>query len=500
MNKAKGTKSKSKTATSTCKKCKKSTEQQLIKCTVCQTSYHFDCIGRSEKLHRLRSSTNYKCEACIHPTTNTTCKRTNSTKKPAKKATVVPVAVPAVATPSNKKTQAPLVLNSNSLVPAPSPIESVKTYSPPALPLKVNISVSKEMESSAEEKSENNISDGIMEMESSPEEKTEINIPTSNSFSNLPVDDYENDFIVTQTLNNSCPELIASNQNRRLKTELSKLETKLSSMDSYVTKLLLENDTLKKKLHEYELKINKLTHICKSPHPSKNLSRLNATKLGFTPNSARTSSPTSNGTPSSFYSPTLQPTPVLTPDDENLEENYISIIEDDEHSTDEISHSLMESNSSTPGKKVRESSAKQKIVIYGTQQCSGIAATLLHSRKNTPYEQYQVTAFVKPYANTAEILKDCHHLETSDADKIVLCVGENDSDPLAATSELYTALKSLQSGKKNSIIVMKVSNSNYLNSPASTMSMMTTRSMHAERQWLSSSRDLQKPSKLMRNF
>ncbi|KAJ2950349.1 hypothetical protein O0L34_g8588 [Tuta absoluta] len=194
MNKIKGTKSKTKTTTSTCKKCRKSTEQKLIKCSICQTSYHFDCVGRSEKLHRLRSSTNYKCESCLHPSanTNSTLKPTNSTKKlfliPLK-TTVTPVAAPVDSAPSSKNSQIPLVDKTEVIMPAPSQIDSHEVFSSTATPLKTNTPDEKERECSSEEKSESNVSDASKEMESSQEEKTKINVLTSNSFSTLPVDD-----------------------------------------------------------------------------------------------------------------------------------------------------------------------------------------------------------------------------------------------------------------------------------------------------------------------
>ncbi|CAG5036075.1 unnamed protein product [Parnassius apollo] len=103
---------------------------------------------------------------------------------------------------------------------------------------------------------------------------------------------------------------------------------------------------------------------------------------------------------------------------------------------------------------------KQNIFIMGTQQCIGLAAELTKSRMNNRYEDYQVTAFIKPFASTEEVLKLCTNLKVDTHDKVILCVGENDDDPVTTIAELYAALKLL---KHATVIVMNVNSSKHLN-------------------------------------
>lgn len=107
-----------------------------------------------------------------------------------------------------------------------------------------------------------------------------------------------------------------------------------------------------------------------------------------------------------------------------------------------------------------KTSNKPKLIVVGTQQCSGLSEKLMKARENTMYENYQVSGFIKPNAPASEVLKTVHTLKIGEKDKVVLCVGENDSDPMVTTSELYCTLKSL---KHTTVIVISVINNNYIN-------------------------------------
>ncbi|WP_337241651.1 hypothetical protein, partial [Proteus faecis] len=76
------------------------------------------------------------------------------------------------------------------------------------------------------------------------------------------------------------------------------------------------------------------------------------------------------------------------------------------------------------------------IQIIGTQQLVGLAAELIKSRFKTPYEKYSVSAFTKPQALSEEISKACDNLKLKDNDKLVICLGENDNNPVKIISHL----------------------------------------------------------------
>ncbi|CAG5013916.1 unnamed protein product [Parnassius apollo] len=108
----------------------------------------------------------------------------------------------------------------------------------------------------------------------------------------------------------------------------------------------------------------------------------------------------------------------------------------------------------------------------GTQQYIGLAAELTKSRMNSRYEDYQVTAFIKPFASTEEVLKICTNLKVDTHDKVILCVGENNDDPVTAIAELYAALKLL---KHATVIAMNVTSSKHLNNNSLNTQLKLTR-------------------------
>ncbi|CAG4975697.1 unnamed protein product [Parnassius apollo] len=75
------------------------------------------------------------------------------------------------------------------------------------------------------------------------------------------------------------------------------------------------------------------------------------------------------------------------------------------------------SRDKTENNKKNNAFTKQNIFIMGTQQCIGLAAELTKSRMNSRYEDYQVTAFIKPFASTEEVLKICTNLKVDTYDK-----------------------------------------------------------------------------------
>lgn len=107
-----------------------------------------------------------------------------------------------------------------------------------------------------------------------------------------------------------------------------------------------------------------------------------------------------------------------------------------------------------------EIQSRPQIIICGGQQLSGLASELIHSRMGSKYENYKVSALIKPNAETPEILKCCQNVHQSKDDYLILSVGENDVNPNKLLYELITIIKSL---KNINIIIVNVCRNKSLN-------------------------------------
>lgn len=109
-----------------------------------------------------------------------------------------------------------------------------------------------------------------------------------------------------------------------------------------------------------------------------------------------------------------------------------------------------------------ETSSNGNILIFGSQQCVGLAKALINSRQKCrePTQEYKTTAFTKPQASTEEILKNPYTLKTLPKDKIILCLGENDTNPTKVIMEISAAIKHFQ---RSSVFILGVHNNKYLN-------------------------------------
>lgn len=97
----------------------------------------------------------------------------------------------------------------------------------------------------------------------------------------------------------------------------------------------------------------------------------------------------------------------------------------------------------------------RRIYIFGGRQCQGLASKLIDCNHGC-----DITAFVKPEANTEQILNTCNTYNISNDDVIVLSVGEHDQNPTKVMTELSATLKLLQS---RHVIVPSVKKNVYLN-------------------------------------
>lgn len=105
---------------------------------------------------------------------------------------------------------------------------------------------------------------------------------------------------------------------------------------------------------------------------------------------------------------------------------------------------------------------KRKIHIFGGAQCRNLASSLLSSRQTSlcNNNKYIVFSTIKPNAPVEEILKNCNSIDDSCNDYMIVCVGENDSDPTYLSIELITILKQF---KNINILILNVLKNKYLN-------------------------------------
>lgn len=121
---------------------------------------------------------------------------------------------------------------------------------------------------------------------------------------------------------------------------------------------------------------------------------------------------------------------------------------------------LLESSHIDRNKPTLKPSGSRRLLIFGTQQCVGLAAKLLKTRLYTNYEKYRITAVTKPFASSEEVFKCCENLNLNKDDKLVIGVGENDTNPFKLLIELSATLKRLY---EVTVIVLRINYNKSLN-------------------------------------
>lgn len=107
---------------------------------------------------------------------------------------------------------------------------------------------------------------------------------------------------------------------------------------------------------------------------------------------------------------------------------------------------------------------RRNIFIMGTQQCKGLALKLIKERKNsvTKSQEYNITAQVKPFA-TSQVFHEnmpFHSDSLADNNYVVLCVGENDRNPIKLLIDYSVILKKMCNMH---VIVLSIFKNKYLN-------------------------------------
>lgn len=229
-----------------------------------------------------------------------------------------------------------------------------------------------------------------------------------------------------------------------LKEDLNVLSTQLSSAHEEISNLNQEIITLKKELEIKDKKINLLKQLVQNPTsqtpnkftPGKNSSLKKIEKRVWS----------SSKVGKQLFNISLNQTK-----DTNI--SHCDVLSKDIAGMELLEKPNVCTNSDTEN-------PHKTVYLFGGEQCSGLGATLYESRQSTQYEKYEIKSFIKPNATTEEILQTSKIFNYLPNDRIILSVGEHDTNPFMIT----TALSSfINANLKANIIVLGVKNNIHLN-------------------------------------
>ncbi|XP_072929439.1 uncharacterized protein [Epargyreus clarus] len=227
-----------------------------------------------------------------------------------------------------------------------------------------------------------------------------------------------------------------------LKQKIEELTLQLNSAHLEIENLTLEKNTLLQKISQQDLKLNTLSAV-HSPR-STLLVKKKTKKLNSTP----TQNKSKTGT-----TVTLQNS-ENSDNSEELEKESLTQLEESRTLTNKKSPSSKSSNVNQDTTHQQQVIDSNKIWIYGTQQCSGLALALQKSREKSKYQKYTITSLTKPFADTEEVLRGCQALSNiTESNKVIICVGENDTNPLKIITELSATCKKL---KNHQVIILQL--------------------------------------------
>lgn len=392
-----------------CAHCKKTIlEKHFLKCSQCKRSYDLACTN-SEKLFSLMDKERKEVWTCIKCRQHKDQPGKTSTPKITKK-------VVAVASSSHQLKMTPGESRGETTYHKPLPNYEQE----PRQQIDVQQQLYKNQQQALEQEQQllncsvNNIT------------RRKYNVPVRNSFDSRSDEEFD---ISTRndTLNRSCPNMTVNYKDEAegLKNKIAELHEKLKFSDDYTTKLLMENDDLKKQIIECTRQINQLKNICKSTTPA-------AKTLTKQTKQESTQTGIDNG---------------IDNQDANKSTDELNL-ECYEITTDNVQ------NNNKNGKK-----SQKNVHILGGRQSKGLAVALRNSRQNTAYEKYNVTSTVRPDARCEDILKTPQILSNYD-DVFIINIGESDSNPIKLLAELGVFLKTYV---KSFIIVIGVKTSMHLN-------------------------------------
>lgn len=390
-----------------CFKCKKNVDiKKTALCCVCKNRYEPDCDGYPEQTYRLMnqdSKSRWRCKMCIRKMTTSSKDISNITMR--------------------KKSAFPT---------KESPPESyTKKQSPPTQDSHVLTDY-----------------DTSYETDTSPNKLSKSVDGTTTNMSTL----------------------------SEMQHTIAQLTTKLESTENELENTILENNELNKQVNKLTTEIKILKSLCHSStiiestpihtDKKKRHSRFSQNVLS-TPSSPRFTANTNCNT-DAIHSHLQQKIIILQKELQNAEyeiktlNTQIQVLELTLMTTPKPQLTLSTETHSTKDftSDLQQCLFEKTIAIFGAQQCVGLAAALLHSRKLTQYEKYGVVAQTMPYAYSEKIVKCCTKLRLRPEDKIVICLGENDRIVGHVLSQLKSVLMTFY---KNTIIVLNVFKNNNLN-------------------------------------
>lgn len=232
-----------------------------------------------------------------------------------------------------------------------------------------------------------------------------------------------------------------------LRQQVLELKIQLQSANDEVERLTLENDQLMSKTRGNEFRINTLKKICneniktaKKQGKSARRQKIKQKKIDFTLDTEE------------FHMSQIP---------SEIDDNHSETIVDQ---TNPETNSLLGNFSRKP--LCQETSPKEKprkIIFFGSQQCRGLAkATSIRVNRahNLLYEKYRVSSFLKPNAQSEDVVSTMRSHNFEEQDTVILCLGENDSNPTKVKSALNYAQKLC---KNCHLLVLSVNNSTHLN-------------------------------------
>lgn len=291
--------------------------------------------------------------------------------------------------------------------------------------------------------------------------KTIINSPNS-SF----------DSTISEYSSKSLPQSLATGltyeEFERLKEEIEQLKMQLRTANNEIDNLIMENSTLKKQTLEQQNSIAQLKNLC-SGSTNSTIKRSTTLKKRNCKVQNLANITYKKKLDTSFIDLETKSFKVNSTDGAvcNMSKTTITPQEYDpclkkcvQYKSDGAVLNQHEENKVNTNQILPKTNTKSQLFIFGGQQLSGLATLLIQSRQNSKYENYQIFSTTKPYATTEEILKPIYKLEDSKDNYLIICIGENDTNPNRIIIELVTMLKSF---KKTNIIVFKVLQNRYLN-------------------------------------
>lgn len=414
-----------------CAKCQREyNSREGVVCSSCKKHYEFDCAGISEKLYLLMDSSrrkNWKCKLCIQSKSiseksNITIRKQRNTKKTDKNN-------------YRPQTQPETFLNLNAPSTSHDVLSDKSKKSPPAHYDSHILSDD----------------DTIYDLNESKEILTRSLVDIANH--NILIEE--------------------------MKVEISTLKSSLGTTQEELENTIIEKNAMERTISKLIKDIQLLKNICQSPR--KNLNVDNEDKR------------------QSIYSNNKHTSIIATPSKKERADNNKEMFELEKkvlllqheltlakteiaNLNRELDRCLKVINQSKRDRspferiKVRNLNTQQnntkpireqnpKIFIYGTQQCRGLAATLIKAKRNTQQAHYDVSSIIKPNAFTKDIIRDIHITNIQPSDKLLLSIGENDLNPKQTVLQLRKCLQSL--GNKTVIVLQVVKNynvdSDYLN-------------------------------------